>query len=291
MKTLAVHLHIYYTDMLPKILQYLKNLEGLEYDLYVTMVTENKEVESKIKSFNKDADIKVVENRGYDIGPFIDFLHRIDLSNYKYILKVHTKGTKSNNYTHLNGNRLDNALWGRILWDSMLSSSSRIRDNIKELDKNDKAGMIGSAYCHTNELKDYQKLLPQINENLVKMGFSEIEKLSFIAGSMFLCRANLLQPLTMFKLDDFAPTDGKIKEGTLAHIVERLLCVIITSQNYKIKGIKHTTEKLEKIYDNYSLRFFVTSVCRFLFQKKVTRSGKRLIKICKIPVYSKQIES
>ena len=280
MKTLAVHLHIYYTDMLPKILQYLKNLEGLDYDLFVTMVTENKEVEEKIKSFNKDADIKVVENRGYDIGPFIDFLHKINLDNYKYILKLHTKGTKSNNYTWLNNRRMDNALWGRILWDSMLSSSSRIRDNIKELDKNDKAGMIGSAYCHTNELKDYQKLLPQINENLVKMGFSEIEKLSFIAGSMFLCRANLLQPLTIFKLDDFAPTDGKIKEGTLAHIVERLFGAVFETQGYQICTIRH---------ECYGIWFIIVSIIRFFFQKKVTQHGKMLIKICKIPVYSKSI--
>ena len=239
MKILAVHLHIYYTEQLPNILKYLKSLEGVDYDLFVTMVKAAEGVEEQIKSFNNKAKIWVVENRGYDIGPFIDFIHKINLDDYKYILKLHTKSTRSNNYTLLNNNRLDNALWGKILWDSMLSSSSQIKNNIKVLDNNKTIGMIGSAYCHTNSYIDYQKLLPQINEQLVKIGYSSIKQLSFIAGSMFICRAKLLQPLTKFKLDDFASTDGKIKEGTLAHVMERIFGAIVTLQNQQILPIKH----------------------------------------------------
>lgn len=280
MKTLAVHLHIYYTEQLPNILRYLKSLEGVDYDLYVTMVAKNEEVEAQIKSFNKDADILVVENRGYDIGPFVDFLQRVNLDDYKYVMKLHTKGTKSNNYTHLNGNRLDNALWGRILWDSMLSTKEQVNNNIKEFEKDDKLGMIGSEYCLTNSLVDYEKLLDGINENLIKIGFGEVDKCSFVAGAMFICRAELLKPLRCFKLVDFAPTDSKIKEGTLAHVVERIMGVIIELQNYKIRGIG---------FRNYKLKFFVISLGRFLFQQKITKNGKKLIKICKIPVCSKAI--
>ena len=117
MKTLAVHLHLYYTEQLPNILKYLRNMEDVDYDLFVTMVKAAEGVEEQIKSFNNKAKIWVVENRGYDIGPFIDFLHKINLDDYKYVLKLHTKGSKSNNYTLLNNKRLDNALWGKILWD------------------------------------------------------------------------------------------------------------------------------------------------------------------------------
>lgn len=279
MKTLAVHLHLYYTEQLPNILKYLRSLEGVDYDLFVTMVKAAEGVEEQIKSFNNKAKIWVVENRGYDIGPFIDFIHKINLDDYKYILKLHTKGTRSNNYTLLNNNRLDNALWGKILWDSMLSSSSQIKNNIKVLDKNKTIGMIGSAYCHTNSYIDYQELLPQINEQLVKIGYSSIKQLSFIAGSIFICRAKLLQPLTKFKLDDFASTDGKIKEGTLAHVMERIFGTIVTLQNQQILPIKH---------NYYGCKFFFTSLKRFFFQKKTTKNGKKLIKIFKIPVYSRK---
>ena len=290
MKTLAVHLHIFYKEQLPKIIKYLKNLEGVDYDLFVTMSDDDEEIKAQILVEHSQAKFFIVENRGYDIGPFIEFLHRIELNDYKYVLKVHTKGTKSNNYTHLNGNRLDNALWGRILWDSMLATKEQLSSNLKEFEKDEKLGMLGSAYCLTNSPVDYEKLLDGINENLAKMGFNAVKECQFVAGAMFMCRASLLEPLKCFKLSDFDLTDGKIKEGALAHIIERLMSVIVELQNYKIRGIKHKTDKLVKVYDSYSLMFFITSVGRFFFQKKITRSGKMLIKICKIPVYSKQME-
>ena len=57
--------------------------------------------------------------------------------------------------------------------------------------------------------------------------------------------------------------------------------VIIGLQNYKIRGIRG---------HNYLIGILVVSLRRFLFQKKVVRGDKIQIKICKIPVYSKQIE-
>ena len=101
MKTLAVHLHLYYTEQLPNIIKYLKSLEDVDYDLFVTMVEIDKGIEEQIKAFNKKANIRVVENRGYDIGPFVDFLHKINLDDYKYILKLHTKGNTSFNHVKL----------------------------------------------------------------------------------------------------------------------------------------------------------------------------------------------
>ena len=82
---IAVHLHLYYFNQLPKVLSYLKSLEGIDYDLFVTMVQENKDVEQQLKTFNPNTNIFVVENRGYDIGPFIDFLHHF-LKLLPYIL-------------------------------------------------------------------------------------------------------------------------------------------------------------------------------------------------------------
>ena len=280
MKQLAVHLHIFYQDQLCSIIKRLHYLDNLEHDLFITLVENSSEIRQKILSEFPDAKIWVVENRGYDIGPFIDFLHRINLDEYKYILKLHTKGTKSKNYTWLNNKRLDNALWGKILWDSMLSSPARVHANIKELDDNPKIGMIGSAFCHTSSQKHYQNLLPQINEQLGRMGHACVDKLSFIAGSIFLSRANLLKPLRIYTLKDFDLTDGRIKEGTLAHVVERLFGVIVILQGQQILGVKH---------NGYGIKFLTISLKHFLFQKKITNSGKLIIKICKIPVYSKVV--
>jgi len=280
MKTLAVHLHIYYTKQLSEVMHYLANLGDTDYDLYVTLSAENQEVVDKIKAEYPKAKIWVVENRGYDIGPFIDFLNHINTDDYKYILKLHTKGKNSKNYTWLNGNRFNNALWGKVLWDSMLADNRRLSENINILERNDKIGMVGSRYCFTNSKKDYANLLPQINAELKKVGQEPVEKISFIAGSMFLVRAEILAPLKAYEITDFASTDGNVKEGTLAHIVERMFGALVLGQGYEIKAIKH---------NGYDIYFAYVALKRFLFQQKITNSGKKLIKICKLPVYSKPL--
>ncbi len=275
MKKLAVHLHLYYTEQLPQILKYLRNLTKIEHDLFVTIVNDDQNVITQLKAFNPQAKIWVVENRGYDIGPFIDFLHHINLADYEYILKLHTKGKKSKNHTWLNGHRMDNALWGKILWQSMLATPEEIEQNFQILDTNNKVNMLGSRYCITKAHKDYDKLLPQINEELSKMGLSKVSELSFIAGSTFLTRAKCLSPLLNYTLSDFALTDGNIKEGTLAHVLERVFGVL----GKDIYPIAH---------GDYTLSFIWVALKRFLYQKKVTNNGKCIIKICKLPLYAKE---
>ncbi len=278
MKTFAVHFHLYYLEQLPEVLVYLKSLENLSYDLFVTMPKENEVVEKQIKNFNPDTKIFIVNNWGYDIGPFISFLHQVKLDEYKYILKIHTKGNKSNNHAYLNGKRLDNKLWKRILFDALLKNQERVRKNLDILDNRSEIGMLSSAYCVTSETKKYWKLLPQINQQLKECGFDAVDKLSFVAGTMFYVRSKLLKPLLKYSISDFDKTDGTIKEGTLAHVMERLFGALVLVQGYTIHGIKH---------DSYKKGFILASIKHFLFRKKKTKKGD-LIKICKIPVYSRK---
>lgn len=281
MKKLAVHLHIYYHEQIEEILQYLHNLPADSYDLYVTLTDGYKPSIQKLKQFNPATTIIKTENRGYDIGPFISFLHQIELKDYEYILKLHTKGKANTNYTLLNNNRLDNALWGKILWDSMLATPECLQQNLTILEEDKTIGMIGSKYCLTGERRAYLKLLPQINETLKRMNLAPQKSIKFIAGTMFIAKAKLLVPLKQIKITDFAITDGKIKEGTYAHVIERVFGAIINAQGYNIHGITH---------NNYSKMFTLLAIKRFFFQKKITSTGKQIIKICKIPVYSKKVE-
>lgn len=277
MKKLAVHLHLHYDDQWPEIRRYLNNLASVEHDLFVTMTKPHPAIEAEMKALDENIHIWQVENNGYDIGPFIYFLHHIDLDQYQYILKLHTKGKKSRNYTWLNHHRLDNALWGKILWQSMLATESRLQQNLQILDSNPQFGMAGSKYCLTASVKDYASLLPQINGELKKLGLPLENQLSFIAGTMFLTRTSILKPLLYYRLSDFSKTDAYVKEGTLAHIVERILGCL--AQN--IYPIEH---------GNYTFDFIWVTLKRFLYQQKQTKHGTQVVKICKIPVYSKKLK-
>lgn len=276
---IAVHLHLYYINQLPEIISKLQNMDkaAVDYDLYVTMNTKNKLAETKILNAFPHATILQTENKGYDIAPFIHTLKSLNLNAYDYILKLHTKGTTHTNYTKLNGCRFDNALWRKILWDSMLKTPERLQKNIEIMNKNQNIGMISSKYCLTSEKHTYEKLLPQINQVMQQLNLPQTENISFVAGTMFLAKSSILKPLQQLDESAFTPTDGKIKEGTYAHVIERVFGAVITAQNHTIHGIKH---------DGYGKQFIQTSLKRFFYQKKTTTKGKTLIKICKIPVYS-----
>ena len=279
MKTLAVHLHLYYLNQLSEILEYLKSLNGQSYDLFVTMVEQNVEAEKSIKSFKPDANVMIVPNQGYDVGPFIEFLHKIDLDQYEYVLKIHTKKNASEDYIVLNRCPMDGKLWKKVLFDSLLKNRKRVESNLAFLDKNPRVGMLSSKYCITGEKITWQHLLPGINRALTDCGFDKTDKVSFVAGTMFYMRAKLLRPFLRYSLKDFSPTQSTVKDGTLAHILERLFGLVVTAQGYTLHGIKH---------DNYSGLFIVVALKRFLYRKKQTQH-RMLIKVCKLPVYFKKI--
>lgn len=39
----------------------------------------------------KNADFYVVPNLGFDLGPFVYALDKVNLSDYSYVIKLHTK--------------------------------------------------------------------------------------------------------------------------------------------------------------------------------------------------------
>ncbi len=279
MKT-ALHLHLYYMDQLPEIISKLQNLDkaGVDYDLYVTMTAKDEEAEAEIKQVFPKAMIWQVENRGYDIGPFIEFLHKINLDSYDYILKIHTKNTNQGNYTIINGNRMDNAIWGEVLREALLGSPDQIKQNYARFLEDETIGMLGSKYCLTSEKQAYQSLLEQIKSEMAWLHLPEADKVEFIAGSMFMTRAELLKPFLQINISDFAQTDGRIKEGTKAHVYERLFGCAVLAQGKRIEGIKQY---------HYGKAFLKARIKRFFYQKKQTKSGKTIIKICKLPIYAK----
>lgn len=276
---IAVHLHIFYSEQIDEMVKYLQNICGAEYDLFVTVIKDFNYVQSKIKAFKSDAKIVEVSNRGYDVGPFIEFINRIDLSKYDYVLKLHTKNRQKDLWVKLNNRRFNNALWHSLLLDALLKTPERFVENCKLFMHYPYSGLVASAYCLTNEQKTYQDILPQINDELSKMGFAVCQTFYFVAGTMFMARADLLRPLQKYSIADFAPTDGSIKHGTKAHVFERLFGAIIEAQGFKLCGITD---------NRVCFSFMFQAARRFLFQTKNTQNGYRLFKVCKIPVYRKK---
>ncbi|MBQ7413307.1 MAG: hypothetical protein IJV07_03420 [Alphaproteobacteria bacterium] len=276
---LAVHLHLYYEEQLPMVLAYLNSLSDIPYDLFVTLSRENHTLRQQVLKFNSNAIIWVADNRGYDVGPFIDFLHRIDLNNYAYIMKLHTKNNKSG-YCRINGYHIIDSLWGALLWDSLLKDKKRVLRNLAVLEKDSNVGMLGSQFLTTHEKKTYQHVLPLVNQALEKMDFHPVKKVMFVAGTMFLARAFLFQPLLKYQISDFEMTDGNVKDKTLAHAMERVFGALVTCSGYRIKKIRQP---------GFRVKLWRCNLRHFIWKDKVSARGIRTIKIFKIPVYQSVI--
>ena len=95
---ILVHLHLYYHNQIDYFIGKLKNICNCDWDLYVTICEENEESKNKILQLKPDAKIIKVENIGYDIWPFIQVCRMVNLDDYDYVLKIHTKNYRAKSH-------------------------------------------------------------------------------------------------------------------------------------------------------------------------------------------------
>ena len=92
---ILVILHLFYMPSWVEIREYLKNLSPYNYSLIVTCMEGFYEEDtlSQVQQFKKDARIIRCENVGWDVLPFLNALHSVDLSDYDIVFKLQSKGT------------------------------------------------------------------------------------------------------------------------------------------------------------------------------------------------------
>ncbi len=281
--SLAVHLHLYYFDMWQNIEKYLKNLGDYKYHLYVTMVKDNPAVVKQIKAFHPDTTFFVIPNKGYDVGPFIYFLNKIDLKQYDLILKIHTKNNRAGCNTLINRRFISRKVWFKLLLSGLCGSSDLFKKNIAAFEAMPKLGMVGSRYLITSGARASFRAKEDVKKLMSLLGYAAPQDITFVAGTMFIVRAQLLEKIKAhFTLADFEPTNGRIKDGTLAHTLERVFGCLTIANGYTIQGFEH---------DYWFVCSNVFSrIARFICQAKRTQNNRFLIKIFKIPVFHKKIE-
>ena len=91
---ILVILHLFYMDSWNAIKYYLQNLDVYNYDLLVTYVDGHYDqyVLNKISKLYPNAEFRCYENRGFDIGSFLDSLLYVDLNKYDIVYKLQSKG-------------------------------------------------------------------------------------------------------------------------------------------------------------------------------------------------------
>ncbi len=280
-RKIAVHLHIFYEDQIDKMLFYVSNIwhnSKVIPDLFITINDES--ITKKLKESSIKTNIYVVPNKGHDVAPFLYVLNKINLNDYDYIIKIHTKNSKKSECKDLCYSMSNGHIWSETMLDALLKKDS-INRNLLAFENDKNLGMIGAASLIVEEKKFEDEVLHGIPREVKRIGISIPKAIKFVAGNMFMVRSKLLKSIqeSQYTFDDFEESKN-VKDGTLAHILERIFGAAVLAQGYKIKGFDWNLKWfLQEIL--FKLRFF-------LFTQKITNNERRIIKICKIPVYSKQ---
>lgn len=234
----AVHLHLYYRDMVDDCIRYMAHIP-VRFDLFVS-VPDKGPLESERKRFQKalpnlgQVVIEPVPNRGRDMAPLIvQFGQR--LSEYDIIAHFHTK--KSLHSGHHHG-------WFEALMEVLCGSPGGV-DQILTLLVHQQGRVVYPAgnkvgYWDPSGWRDNLELARRL---LLLDGLFDVDDFPFVEfsqGSMFWARAECLRPLLTLPLTfrDF-PAEPIEPDGTLAHALERLILIYATShegRNYRLES-------------------------------------------------------
>lgn len=235
MSKLLTVLHVFYHDQVDYFIDKLSNINGIEWDLVVTYSEFSAETEAKLKIFKPDVKMLQVGNAGYDVWPFIQVIQNIDFDEYEYVLKLHTKGQSKQ---RLNGVNFKEWLWRDLLVKALLKSRSRFAACIKLLETQSDIGML----CSYELYKNMDGVLPEECEMLQ----NEAERISlevtdeyFCAGTIFLARLDAFRKLKEieFSEESWGNLNKSHGNGTLAHVYERILCLLVADEGYRIETI------------------------------------------------------
>ena len=242
-KKLAVILHIYYHEQTDFIIEKLKNINGIQWDLFVTYSTENQQTFDKIKKLKPDTKFLKVKNLGYDIWPFVFVINSINLDDYDYVLKLHTKGYRREKLWDGTG-----YYWRDTLFNAILGSKKIFRYCLTILSTMPDVGMVGAKRMICKMTSNYPEETYLYKEICKKLGIKGI-KGEFISGTIFLCKKEIIQEFKKFNLqeNDFPQYSQTDSTGTISHVLERLFGTMTELKEYRIYGVKPYKSFMQKI--------------------------------------------
>lgn len=224
----ALHLHVYYPDMLPDILARLA-ANAIRPDLYVSVPNKAAMamVEPLLAGYDGTvAQVQVVPNRGRDIGPFLSAFGA-DWSRYEVVGHLHTKKSLDLN---------DSAFafrWNGFLMDNLLGRGHRMADAVVGRLLADPA--LGLVFPDDPHVVGWSGNLAFGRDLGERMGLSSFpSEFNFPIGTMFWARTAAIAPLMGLGLqwDDY-PVEPLGYDGTMLHAIERLLPSVVASRGFR----------------------------------------------------------
>ena len=229
----AVHLHVFYVDLLEEFLTAFKQFH-FSYDLFITTDSDDKkaEIEEILSANSQEAQVFVTGNIGRDVLPMLKLKNY--LSTYDFVGHFHTKKSKEADF------------WAGQSWrEELIDMLVKPADNIlAQLQQNPKIGLVIAdmpTFFRYNKIVDAWNehlIAPEMNTLWQKMGMTK--KIDFNAfhtfvmsyGTFVWFKYDALKPLFDLNLTDDDVPEEPLPQNSILHAIERLLIYIAWNENY-----------------------------------------------------------
>jgi len=225
----ALHIHLHYYDQAEVVLRIITQLQ-VRPDLKISVTSREGEdhVLAQIdKWVIKGADVRLVPNRGRNIGPFITEFGE-DLRKYKVV-------------GHLHGKRSDLLQdpvfvkrWVTFLMENMIDGDGFMADIVQShFAQNQRLGLV---FPDDPNILGWGENRLEAENMALRMGISLPlpQQINFPVGTMFWARPDALAPLFDLNLswEDYPPEPVGY-DGTMLHAIERLIPLIAMQAGYE----------------------------------------------------------
>ena len=229
-KRIAIHIHLFYEDLLGEFLGYLNHMP-FSFDLFISC-QENanaKRIRNWAKALKNVNNITVrkAQNRGRDIAPLY-VLFGEEIKTYDYFMHAHSKKSFYSGSEKVG--------WRQYSLNSILGSEDLIRRIFWLFENETSAGLIypedhgevpNFAYSWLSNGAGGREVLNRLGIEYESGIFS------YPLGSFFWARTDAVRPIfdMNLQLENFPEEQGQT-DGTLAHALERAVAFVCAHQGY-----------------------------------------------------------
>lgn len=249
-KKVAVHLHVFYVDLLQEFLTAFTAF-AFDYDLFITTDRKEKvaEIEEILAENSRAAEIAVTGNIGRDVLPMLKL--KKSLQSYDYVGHFHTKKSKEADFWA-------GESWRKELIAMLVTPANSILANMEA--KDDLGLVIADipTFFRFNKIVDAyneNQIAPAMNELWQKMGmtkaidFNDMHTFVMSYGTYAWFKYDALKPLFDLDLTDADVPAEPLPQNSVLHAIERLLVYIAWDQQYDFRISKNPID-LTAFIDN-----------------------------------------
>lgn len=260
-KKIAVHLHVFYTELLEEFLDAFGHFH-FDYDLYLTTNTDEKEkqIEEILKQRQIKAELVRTANYGRDVMPFLalkDILRQYDIVGH-----FHTKRS-------LEAAFFAGESWRKELIEMLIVPADNVMHNFES---NNKLGIVIAdipSFFRFNRVVDADnenKMIAPIMNDMwkrmkmrKKINFHDFKTFTMSYGTFFWAKTEVLEPLFDLEIMKKEVPNEPLPQNTILHAIERILIYLAWDKDLDFR-ISKNHQELSPFIDarTFNQRFGIT---------------------------------